>query len=118
MILLRIICPSSGSWAYPFHMVPKKSGNWRPCGDYRSLNEITIHNDYPIPYIQDCTASLHGTNFFSKKDLVCAYHQVPVEPSNIRKTTITTPFGLFQFVHMAFGLHNAAQSFQRLIEVL
>ena len=113
-----IIRRSDSQWASPLHMVRKKDGSWRPCGDYRRLNLVTRPDRYPLPNLQDFSAKLEGCQFFSVVDLVKGYHQIPVAKDDIPKTAIITPFGLFEYVAMPFGLRNAAQSFQRLMDHL
>ncbi|CAE1292464.1 Retrovirus-related Pol polyprotein from transposon opus [Acanthosepion pharaonis] len=117
MLDLGIIRPSSSPYASPLHMVTKaQQGAWRPCGDYRRLNSQTVPDKYPVPNLTDFAVTLQGASVFTKLDLRKAFHQLPVADEDIPKTAITTPFGLFEFLRMPFGLCNAAQSFQRLID--
>ncbi|CAB3381626.1 Hypothetical predicted protein [Cloeon dipterum] len=71
---------------------------------------------YPLRHIQDFAYNLSGFKIFSKLDLVKAYNQIPVNPDDVPKTAICTPFGLFEFIFMPFGLRNAAQTCQRLLD--
>ena len=110
-----IIQPSSSPWASPLHMVKKQDGSWRPCGDYRALNNVTEKDSYPTPNPQDSNLHFKGCKVFSKLDLVKAYHAIPMEKRSIPKTAITTPFGLYEYIRMPFGLKNSASHFVRYV---
>ena len=100
LLAMGIVLPSSSSWASPLHMVPKGNAEWRPCGDYRSLSDITTPDRHPIPHIKDIASNLAGKTIFSKSDFVRAYHQIPVTVDDITNTVIITPFGLYEFCRM------------------
>lgn len=111
------ICQKASSpWSSPLHIVTKKDGSLRPCGDYRRLNMITEADHYPLPNISDVTSYLHGASFFSKLDLLKGYFQVPMHEEDVPKTAITTPFGTYTFNYSCFGLRNAGATFQRLMD--
>ena len=80
-----IIRCSTSLWASPLYMVKKKDGGWRPCGDYRRLNTITVPDRYPLPNIADFTSRINGSTVFSILDLQKGYYQVPVSSEDIQK---------------------------------
>ncbi|GBP84143.1 hypothetical protein EVAR_49150_1 [Eumeta japonica] len=110
--------PSKSYWLLPLHLAPKTESGWRPCDDYRMLNARTIPDRYPIRHIQDFCHNITGSKVFSTIDFVKAYNQIPVNGEDIPKTTITTPFGLYEFPYKTFGLHNACQTFQIFVDEL
>lgn len=110
---LGICRPSSSSWASPLHCVPKKDGQWRFVGDYRALNKVTVPDRYPVPHIHDLLYAFQGKRMFTTLDMIRAYHQIPVREEDVEKTAVITPFGLYEFPRMQFGLCNAGQTFQR-----
>ncbi|UYV82410.1 hypothetical protein LAZ67_21001978, partial [Cordylochernes scorpioides] len=114
-----IIRPSNSPWASPLHLFSKKDESLRPCGDYRRLNAVTLPDRYPIPRLDDFHHILKGTRVYSKIDLCKAFYQIPIAEEDKPKTAIITPFGLFEFNVMSFGLRNATATFQRFMhEVL
>jgi hypothetical protein len=109
------IRPSTLPWAATMLFVEKKDGTKRMCIDYRSLNEVTVKNKYPMPKIEDLFDQLRGASVFSKIGLRSGFHQLRIRPSNIPKTTFITKYGLYEFTVMSVGLTNALAYFMYLM---
>ena len=110
-----LIRPSSSPVASGFFFVEKKEGTLRPCIDYRELNDITVHNKYPLPLMNSAFDSLHGATVFTKLDLRNAYHLVRIKEGDEWKTAFNTALGHFEYLVMPFGLTNAPAVFQALV---
>jgi hypothetical protein len=72
--------------------------------DYQSLNEVTIKNKYPLPWIEDLFNQMKRASVFSKIDLRSSYDQLKNRESDISKTIIRTRYGFYEYRVMSFGL--------------
>lgn len=113
-----VIRESSSSYASPVVLVRKSDGSLRLCVDYRRLNAKTQRDAFPLPRIEESLDALCRAQVFSTIDLASGYHQVAVHEKDRHKTAFVTPFGLYEYLRMPFGLCNAPATFQRLMQAV
>lgn len=82
----------------------KKDGSLRLSIDYRLLNQKTVPDRHPLPRIQDLIDTLGGYSWFSILDQGKAYHQGFVAEGSRHLTAFITPWGLYEWVRIPFGL--------------
>ncbi len=111
-----VIQESASAYASPIVLVRKTDDSLMLCVDYRQLNSKTQRDAFPLPRIDESFDALQGATFFSSIDLASGYHQVAVHERDRHKTAFTTPFGIFDYCRMPFGVCHGPSTFQRLMQ--
>ena len=93
----------------------KKGEKLRVCVDYTDLNKACPKDSFPLPRIDQIVDVSTGHGMFSFLDAFSGYHQIPMHPPNVEKTTFITPYDLFCYNVMSFGLKNTGATCQRLV---
>ena len=104
MLKAKVIRPSTSPWASPIVLVNKKDGDVRFCVDYRKLNQLARFDAYSMFRIEELIDTVGPARVISNLDLAKGYWQIPMDEGSREKTAFTTPFGLYEFEVMPFGL--------------
>jgi hypothetical protein len=94
-------------------LVKKKCGKWRMCVDSTGLNKACPKVPYPLPRIDQIVDSTAGCETLSFLDAYSGYHQIKIKESDQLATSFITPFGMYCYTTMPFGLRNAGATYQR-----
>jgi hypothetical protein len=100
-------------WLANLVLVKKKGGKWRMCVDYTGLNKACPKVPYPLPRIDQIVDSTAGCETLSFLDAYSRYHQIKMKESDQLATSFITPFGMYCYTTMPFGLRNAGAAYQR-----
>lgn len=127
LLKANIIRKSDSPYSFPVVFVQKKSSEktndptkikYRMAVDFRLLNEILEHYNYPLPDVKEILKSIGGKKYFTVLDLHSAFFQINVKEEDSDKLTFITEFGRFSFKRLAFGTCVSSQAFAELIDKL
>eukprot|EP00915_Cephaloidophora_sp_WS-2016_P009247 GHVH01013129.1.p1 GENE.GHVH01013129.1~~GHVH01013129.1.p1 ORF type:complete len:301 (+),score=33.42 GHVH01013129.1:934-1836(+) len=113
----EVIRPSKSDWAAVPVFVQKKEGTWRMALDYRRLNKQLVFDAYPIPRPWDMVKTLAGKELYTALDANWGFWNLRVAEDSKKYTAIITPWGLFEFNVLPFGIKNSPGEFQRAMDV-
>ena len=118
MLEMGIIEPSTSCYLSPVVLVRKPDQTVRFCIDFRNINKLTVYGAEPIPNPEEIFSKLANSKYFSKIDLSKGYWQIRLTEDSKEKTAFSTPYGLFQFRKLPFGLVTAPANFSRMMRLL
>ena len=100
-------------WVSSLVVVEKPNGQICVCLDPKDLNRAIKRQHHPMPTKDEILSKLSGAAVFSKLDASSGYWQIKVDEPSSKLLTFNTPFGRYHFKRLPFGIHSAAEVFQK-----
>ena len=102
-------------WLSNMIVVPKKNVKWQLCVDYTNLNNAFPKDTFPLPRIDQIVDATVGHELLSFLDAYLGYNQISMYPSDEAKTAFLTPYDMYCYRVMSFGLKNVGATYQRMM---
>ncbi len=113
-----VIEPVEGptTWLSPAVYVPKKDGSIRICVDMRQPNKEIQRQKYQMRTVDEVLDEIEGATVITELDLKEGYHQIVLEDQSREVTTFATHRGNYRYKRLIYGVANAPEDFQRVIQ--
>jgi hypothetical protein len=86
------------------------------CIDFTSLNKHCLKDHFPLPCIDQIVNSTAGCEHLSFLDTYLGVNQIRLKVEDKEKMAFITPYSVFCYTTMPFGLKNACATYQRCMQ--
>ncbi|MBW0537682.1 hypothetical protein O181_077397 [Austropuccinia psidii MF-1] len=99
-------------------LITLNDGKYRLCVDFRTLNNYTKADRYPIPRIPHALNKLAKAKYITKMDYMKGFHQTEVKSNSMKLLRIICHMGIYEYTRMPFGIENAPAHLQRMMDTI
>lgn len=86
-------------------IVEKPNKTVRICLDPLHLNKTICNDQFSIPTLDEASLKLKSKSIFTILDLKKGFYHVPLDKDSMKYTCFITPFGIYCFKRLPFGLN-------------
>ena len=111
-----VIRKSKSPWSARPFCIPKKTGEIRVVIDFRELNKCMVSDSYPLPRLWDIIREASHHVWYICLDCNWGFWNVPIKEECRQYTAFVTPWGIYEFNVLPFGIKNSPGEYQRAMD--